>query len=74
MAAQNRANSRDSLLVMGLPFGSAPAMRADIEKGYARGAQAYLPLSTGFTYRGALDPSIDDASDKWCGHSNFTPR
>jgi hypothetical protein len=49
---------------MGFPFSSAPAAKADVEKSRARGAQAYLLLGTGFTYRGALDLSTDDASDK----------
>jgi hypothetical protein len=56
-APQNCANSRDSLLVMGSSFGSAPAVVAGAKKCCARGAQAYLVRGSG-----ALDVSIDDAS------------
>jgi hypothetical protein len=48
----------------GVPLGCVPAPRADVEKCCARGAQAYLLLGTGFTYRGALDHRTNDASDK----------
>ena len=41
IAAQNFEKSLDSLLVMGSPFGSAPALVADVENGCARGTQWY---------------------------------